>query len=70
MELCDDPTSSSGRGAVGTSCALSAACRIVVPGVSFALIERIEEKTMAWSTPRVEEVCVGMEVTSYVSAEI
>jgi coenzyme PQQ precursor peptide PqqA len=25
---------------------------------------------MAWSTPQIVEVCVGMEVTSYVSAEI
>ena len=24
---------------------------------------------MAWSTPDVREVCVGMEVTSYLSAE-
>jgi coenzyme PQQ precursor peptide PqqA len=26
--------------------------------------------TMAWSTPVIVEVCVGMEVTSYASAEI
>ncbi|MGO9135457.1 MAG: pyrroloquinoline quinone precursor peptide PqqA [Methylovirgula sp.] len=25
---------------------------------------------MAWTTPSVTEVCVGMEVTSYASAEI
>jgi len=25
---------------------------------------------MAWSTPEIREVCVGMEVTSYLSAEI
>ena len=25
---------------------------------------------MAWSTPEVREVCVGMEVTSYLSAEM
>ena len=25
---------------------------------------------MAWTTPRIVEVCVGMEVTSYESAEI
>ncbi|NBT96220.1 MAG: pyrroloquinoline quinone precursor peptide PqqA [Methylocystaceae bacterium] len=25
---------------------------------------------MAWSTPVIVEVCVGMEVTSYASAEI
>ncbi|HEX5866950.1 MAG TPA: pyrroloquinoline quinone precursor peptide PqqA [Beijerinckiaceae bacterium] len=24
---------------------------------------------MAWTTPRVVEICVGMEVTSYESAE-
>ncbi|WP_370631611.1 pyrroloquinoline quinone precursor peptide PqqA [Methylovirgula sp. HY1] len=25
---------------------------------------------MAWNTPAIVEVCVGMEVTSYASAEI
>jgi coenzyme PQQ precursor peptide PqqA len=25
---------------------------------------------MSWSTPEVREVCVGMEVTSYLSAEM
>ncbi|MCB9999745.1 MAG: pyrroloquinoline quinone precursor peptide PqqA [Methylobacteriaceae bacterium] len=25
---------------------------------------------MAWTTPEITEVCVGMEVTSYASAEI
>ncbi|MFM8859005.1 MAG: pyrroloquinoline quinone precursor peptide PqqA [Methylocystis sp.] len=25
---------------------------------------------MAWTTPAIVEVCVGMEVTSYASAEI
>jgi coenzyme PQQ precursor peptide PqqA len=25
---------------------------------------------MVWSTPEVREVCVGMEVTSYLSAEM
>ncbi len=29
-----------------------------------------KEEAMAWSTPCVTEVCVGMEVTSYESAEI
>ncbi len=29
----------------------------------------LEEDMMAWSTPSVTEVCVGMEVTSYESAE-
>ncbi|HEY8161357.1 MAG: pyrroloquinoline quinone precursor peptide PqqA [Methylocystis sp.] len=29
-----------------------------------------EEMTMAWTTPVIVEVCVGMEVTSYSSAEI
>jgi coenzyme PQQ precursor peptide PqqA len=27
-------------------------------------------KTMAWTTPVIVEVCVGMEITSYESAEI
>ncbi len=26
--------------------------------------------TMTWTTPLIEEVCLGMEVTSYESAEI
>jgi coenzyme PQQ precursor peptide PqqA len=29
-----------------------------------------EETTMAWTTPVIVEVCVGMEITSYSSAEI
>jgi coenzyme PQQ precursor peptide PqqA len=29
-----------------------------------------EEDTMKWTKPSVQEVCVGMEVTSYESAEI
>ncbi|MHB8885649.1 MAG: pyrroloquinoline quinone precursor peptide PqqA [Methylovirgula sp.] len=28
------------------------------------------EDIMAWNTPSIVEVCVGMEVTSYASAEI
>jgi coenzyme PQQ precursor peptide PqqA len=28
------------------------------------------EEIMAWTTPEIVEVCVGMEVTSYASAEI
>jgi coenzyme PQQ precursor peptide PqqA len=31
---------------------------------------QLEEMTMAWTTPVIVEVCVGMEVTSYSSAEI
>jgi len=29
-----------------------------------------KETAMAWTTPEISEVCVGMEVTSYASAEI
>jgi coenzyme PQQ precursor peptide PqqA len=29
-----------------------------------------ETLPMTWTTPTVQEVCVGMEVTSYESAEI
>jgi coenzyme PQQ precursor peptide PqqA len=29
----------------------------------------IEERLMAWETPIVTEIAVGMEVTSYVSGE-
>jgi coenzyme PQQ precursor peptide PqqA len=29
-----------------------------------------EENAMAWTTPKIVEVCVGMEVTSYESAAI
>lgn len=28
------------------------------------------EDVMAWTTPIIEEICLGMEVTSYESAEI
>jgi coenzyme PQQ precursor peptide PqqA len=30
----------------------------------------LEETTMKWVKPSVQEMCVGMEVTSYESAEI
>jgi coenzyme PQQ precursor peptide PqqA len=30
----------------------------------------IREGNMSWTTPVVVEVCIGMEVTSYASAEI
>jgi len=33
-------------------------------------VKKLEEHIMAWTTPVVSEVCVGMEVTSYSSAEI
>jgi len=36
----------------------------------FATKAVLEEVTMTWTTPTVEEVCVGMEITSYESAEI
>jgi coenzyme PQQ precursor peptide PqqA len=31
---------------------------------------KIRNEIMAWSTPEVREICVGMEVTSYLSAEM
>lgn len=31
---------------------------------------KLKELHMAWTTPVVTEICVGMEVTSYESAEI
>jgi coenzyme PQQ precursor peptide PqqA len=31
---------------------------------------RRRNDAMAWSTPEIREVCVGMEVTSYLSAEM
>jgi coenzyme PQQ precursor peptide PqqA len=31
---------------------------------------RRRSDAMVWSTPEVREVCVGMEVTSYLSAEM
>ncbi|MFK8252140.1 pyrroloquinoline quinone precursor peptide PqqA [Ancylobacter terrae] len=30
----------------------------------------MEEVAMAWSTPRIVEVCVGMEVNAYFPADI
>jgi coenzyme PQQ precursor peptide PqqA len=36
---------------------------------SVSLAKSLEE-IMAWTTPEITEVCVGMEVTSYASAEI
>jgi coenzyme PQQ precursor peptide PqqA len=37
---------------------------------SYARRRNIRENAMSWSAPVVQEVCVGMEVTSYESAEI
>ncbi|WP_244613179.1 pyrroloquinoline quinone precursor peptide PqqA [Methylosinus sp. Ce-a6] len=31
---------------------------------------RTEEMNMAWTAPVIVEICVGMEITSYESAEI
>ena len=31
---------------------------------------QLEETPMAWTTPTIVEVCVGMEITAYSSAEI
>jgi coenzyme PQQ precursor peptide PqqA len=31
---------------------------------------QLEEINMAWTTPEIVEICVGMEITSYSSAEI
>jgi coenzyme PQQ precursor peptide PqqA len=36
----------------------------------FFINTMLEEDAMIWTSPTVEEVCVGMEVTSYESAEI
>jgi coenzyme PQQ precursor peptide PqqA len=35
-----------------------------------AQFNRSRERNMSWTTPVIVEVCIGMEVTSYVSAEI
>jgi coenzyme PQQ precursor peptide PqqA len=29
-----------------------------------------EDKPMAWKTPRMVEICLGLEINSYASAEI
>jgi coenzyme PQQ precursor peptide PqqA len=33
-------------------------------------MRKMEESRMTWTAPVIVEVCVGMEVTSYESAEI
>jgi coenzyme PQQ precursor peptide PqqA len=35
-----------------------------------ATLKHSRGKKMAWTTPVIIEVCIGMEVTSYASAEI
>jgi len=30
----------------------------------------VKERNMSWTAPVIVEVCIGMEITSYVSAEI
>jgi coenzyme PQQ precursor peptide PqqA len=37
---------------------------------SLSIASTYLEEIMAWSAPVVSEICVGMEVTSYESAEI
>lgn len=32
-------------------------------------LKKEQERTMAWTTPTICEVCVGMEVTAYESSE-
>jgi coenzyme PQQ precursor peptide PqqA len=44
--------------------------RVEQAGCSLGLSFPTEETTMAWTTPVIVEVCVGMEITSYESAEI
>ena len=39
-------------------------------GQGFVSLANSLEEIMAWTTPEITEVCVGMEVTSYASAEI
>jgi coenzyme PQQ precursor peptide PqqA len=38
--------------------------------IRVAIPQLQQESPMAWSAPVVSEICVGMEVTSYESAEI
>lgn len=35
-----------------------------------AQLKRSRERNMSWTTPVIVEVCIGMEVTGYVSAEL
>jgi coenzyme PQQ precursor peptide PqqA len=63
------------RGRIGssykcTSCLGGAIGANVARGREGRLVEMQREWNMAWSTPEVVEVCVGMEVTSYSSAEV
>jgi coenzyme PQQ precursor peptide PqqA len=38
--------------------------------VQFGKVTTIAEDRMAWTTPQITEICIGMEVTSYLSAEV
>jgi len=40
-----------------------------VPGITGIKLEW-EYSIMAWKTPKVKEICVGMEINSYASAEL
>jgi coenzyme PQQ precursor peptide PqqA len=33
-------------------------------------VRRLEETTMAWTTPTLVEVCVGLEINGYLPAEL
>jgi coenzyme PQQ precursor peptide PqqA len=44
---------------------------VIVAGSPYkSFTPRRGERAMTWATPKIVEVCVGMEVTSYESAEI
>jgi coenzyme PQQ precursor peptide PqqA len=47
-------------------CALVAAAAIKI----LKRQDHREDRNMTWQTPIVEEICVGMEVTSYESADL
>ena len=40
------------------------------PASYIATLEMEAEANMTWTTPVITEICIGMEVTSYLSAEI
>jgi coenzyme PQQ precursor peptide PqqA len=69
-EVVKIPRSTGKQAFDGCSSAVIAYIELLAPGRTGACRAIEGNDAMAWSTPEVREVCAGMEVTSYLSAEM
>ena len=44
-------------------------CSGIKPGVEIQPREPMEESTMVWTAPKIEEICLGMEINMYYPAD-